>query len=143
MSPQLIIAALIAAAGFGSAWQIQSWRADAKEKDRVEQELVDQRNAATTAIRRTEAVIQAQSAATVRDGVLRRDAAGARDALVGLSLATEQALRDAATTHAACTERARALGVVLGTVAAAGGEVSAKADRHASDAKTLTDAWPR
>ena len=143
MTPQLIIAALIAAAGFGSAWQIQSWRFDAKEKDYAQQALADQRSAATAAIRRTETVIQAQSAATVRDGVLRRDAAGARTALVGLSLATEQALRDAATTHAACTERASALGELLGTVASAGGDIAGKADRHANDAKTLIDAWPK
>ena len=143
MNPQLIIAALIAAAGFGSAWKIQSLRMDAKEKDYVEQALVDQRLAAATAIRHTEAVITATNAATVRDANLRRDADGARTALVGLSLATEQALRDAATTHAACTERARALGDVLGTVAAAGGAIAAQADRHANDAKTLSEAWPR
>ena len=143
MTPQIIIAAVIAATGFGAAWKIQDQRFDAKEKDYAQQALADQRSAATAAIRRTETVIQAQSAATVRDGVLRRDAAGARTALVGLSLATEQALRDAATSHAACTERARALGVVLGTVAAAGGAIAEKSDRHASDAKMMLDAWPK
>ena len=143
MTPQLIIAALIAASGFGSAWIIQSWRFGAKEKDYAQQALVDQRSAATTAIRRTEAVITAQSAASIRNAGLRRDADSARSALVGLSLATEQALRDAATSHAACVVRANTLSELLGTVASAGGDIAGKADRHANDAKTLIDAWPR
>lgn len=143
MSPQLIIAALIAAAGFGSAWQIQSWRADAKELARAEQELVDQRNAATTAIRRTETVIAATSAATVRDAALRRDAAGARNESDRLRTSRDEAVRAAATSHNACLERIDAFSVVLGTVEAAGREVAAQADRHANDSKMMQEAWPR
>lgn len=143
MNIQLIIAAVIAASSFLGGWTIQSWRYGAKEKDRVEQELVDQRNAATTAIRRTETVIQAQSAATVRDAALRRDAAGARDESDRLRTSRDEAVRIAAASHNACLERIDAFSVVLGTVEAAGREVAAQADRLHSDRQTLIDAWPR
>ena len=143
MNPQLIIAALIAAAGFGSAWTLQNWRYGAKENERAKQELVDQRNAATTAIRRTETVISASNAATVRATALRRDADGARTALVGLSDAADSALRASSTSLDACTQRVATFSQLLGTMAAAGGEIAGKADRHASDAKTLADAWPK
>jgi hypothetical protein len=142
VTPQLIIAAVIAAVSFGGAWQIQSWRFTAKENERAQQQLADQRSSAAGAIRRADNVIAAQSAATSRDAVLRRDAAGARTALVGLHDATEQAMRDAAATHAACVERTATLSELLRAVAQAGGEVSAQADRHANDAQTLIEAWP-
>lgn len=142
MSPQIIAAALIAAVGFGSAWQIQSWRMDAREKERAEQELVDQQLSAKAAIRRQEKVIEAVNASNVREVTLRRDAAGSRAALVGLSHAAEQALRDAATSHSACINRATAIRVVLDQCGAAYQELGTVADRHANDAKTLMDAWP-
>ena len=113
MSPQLIIAAIVAAASFGSAWQIQSWRMDAKEKANVEQILADQRSAATAALRRQEVVIAAQNAAAGREVALRRDADSARTALVGLSHATEQALSRAQATHAACLVTADAASELL------------------------------
>lgn len=143
MNLQLIIAALIAAAGFGSAWQIQSWRADAKENERAQQQLVDQRQSAATAIRRADNVITATNAATVRDAGLRRDADGARGALVGLSDAADSALRASGASLDACLVRAATFSELLGTVAAEGGDLAQKADRHANDAKTLMDAWPK
>lgn len=142
MNPQLIIAALIAVAGFGTAWKVQDWRYNAKEKERAEQQLEKERIAAKAAIRRAEAVIEAQNAATNRERDLRGAAAGARAALVGLSDATDTAMRGAAASHAACLERTDTLGELLGTVAQAGAGMAEKADRHASDAQTLTDAWP-
>ena len=97
MNPQLIMAAILAAAGFVGGWTIQSWRYGAKENERAQQELVDERSAATTAIRRQESVIAATSAATAKETTLRRDADGSRRALVSLSDATDQTLRDAST----------------------------------------------
>ena len=143
MNPQLIIAALIAAAGFGTAWKIQDWRMDAKERERVEQELNDERVRAATQIRREEAVIVAQNQAQARARSLRLDADGARAAADGLRVATAEALRTAATSHAACTERAAAIRVVLDQCGAAYQELGAVADRHTSDIQTLMAAWPK
>jgi len=144
MSPQLIIALVISGAslltGFGSAWRIQSWRMDAKEKEHVEQELADERQAAET---RSE--MQRISARAIRNGVdrevaLRASAAGASLALVGLSGAVDTTLRDASTSLGACTDRATALGGLLLDSERDYIETSAKAGRHASDVKTCHDA---
>lgn len=143
MNPQLIIAALIAAAGFGTAWKIQGFRMDAKEKEHVEQILDAERRAAAKALRNQETVIAAQSEAARRSADLRRDAAGARAAADGLRSATDQTLRDAAASLDACTLRAAAIGELLGTVEEAGRGMAQKADIHANDARTLIEAWPK
>ena len=141
--PQIIIAAVIAAGGFGAGWKIQSWRYGAKETARVQQTLADQRLAAATAIRRADNVIQAQSAAAGRAADLRRDADGSRAALVSLSQSADAALRAASASHNACLDRAAAIRVVLDQCGAAHQELGERADRHASDVKTLMDAWPK
>ena len=147
MTPQLIIAGVLFAsgsvAGFGAAWKWQAYRMDAKELEHVQQQLANERSAATTAIRRTETVIAAQSAAAIRERGLRNDVAGARTAAISLHDAAAAAMRDASVSHAACTERASALSDVLGAVEAAGRSMAEKADRHALDAETLSAAWPR
>lgn len=143
MTPQLIVAGVIALGSFGTAWKVQDWRYGAKEAERAEQVLENERLAAKGAIRRQDAVIAAQSAAAVRSAALRRDADGARVAAISLHDAAAAAMRDASVSHAACTERAAALSDVLGTVEAAGRAVSEKADRHALDAQMLVEAWPR
>ena len=143
MNIQLIIAAVIAASSFLGGWAIQSWRYGAKETARAQQILVDQRLAAATAIRRQDNVIQAQSNAANRAVDLRRAADGSRAALVGLSLAADSALRAASASHNACLDRATAIRVVLDQCGAAYQDLGAVADRHASDVKTLTEAWPK
>jgi len=143
VNPQLIIAALIAAAGFGTAWKIQGFRMDAKEKEHVEQILDAERRAAAKAIRNQETVIAAQSEAARRAAVLRRDAAGARDAADGLRNDIERVRTEAAQSHTACIERADAISELLGAVEEAGRGMAQKADLHASDLKTLMDAWPK
>lgn len=147
MSPQLIIALCIAgaafASGFGSAWEWQSLRMDRKEKERVEQELADERQAAET---RNE--LQRIAGLAVRKGVeretaLRSDADGARTALIGLSGASATTLRDAATSLGACLERATAFSELLAASEGDYQRTSEKADRHASDVKTCHDTtWP-
>ena len=141
MNPYIIV--LWVALGFGSAWKIQDWRADAKEQKHAAQTLSNVRLSAAADIRRLDNVAAATDRATYRMAVLRRDADGARTALVGLSDAADSALRSAQDSQAACLERATTLSELLRTVAAAGGEVSAKADRHTSDVQTLTEAWPK
>ena len=143
MNIQLIIAAVIAASSFIGGWTIQSWRYGAKETARAQQILVDQRLAAATAIRRLDNGIQAQNAAVVRERDLRMAAAGSRDALIGLHDASASALRAAESSHSACVDRAAAISVVLDQCGAAYQGLGEVADRHASDVKTLIDAWPK
>lgn len=135
-----ILAAAVAATG---AWKVQDWRYDAKEKERVEQQLEDQRIQAKTRLRQEERVVQAQNAATTRAIGLARDAAGTRSALISLSDATNTALRDAAISHNACTVRANTLGELFKESSGRYEELAEKAGRHISDIQTLTQAWPQ
>jgi hypothetical protein len=141
--PQLIAALLIALAGFGSAWQIQQWRLDARELEHVTQINTAQRQAFDSAVERERVVAKAQNAAARRAADLRVSADGARIAVVSLHDASAAALLAGSASLSACTERAAAFSELLGAMAAAGGAVSEKADRHASDAQTLIDAWPK
>lgn len=143
MNPQLIIAAIIAALGFGSAWQIQSWRYGAKEADRVKQALrITQENAATT-LRRTDNIIQAQNDAAVRAVALRRDADRSRTALVSLSNAADEALRRAQAGHDASINTAAAAVYVLKQCGKEYAGLAEVADRHVNDLKTIAEAWPK
>lgn len=143
MNIQIIIAAVIAASSFLGGWTLQSWRYGAKENARAQQILVDQRLAAATAVRRADNVIEAQSSAAVRAVDLRRAADGSRAALVGLHDAAASALRAASASQAACLERATALSELLDTMGRTGGDIAQKADRHANDVRTLSEAWPK
>jgi chromosome segregation ATPase len=143
MPIQLIAALLVTAMGFGAGWKVQQWRFDAQEAERAKRELVAIQSAAEADLRRQAAIASAQDAAVRRERQLRNDAAGSRDALVGLSHAADAALRAAEASHGACLNRATALSDVLETVSTERRELSEKADRHVSDIQTLTDAWPK
>lgn len=143
MTPQLIVAGVIALGSFGTAWKVQDWRYGAKEAEHAEQQLENQRLAAKAALRNADRVIEAQNKAEVRARGLRLDAAGARVAAISLHDAAAAAMRDAAVSHTACTERAGAIGELLGSMEEAGRGMAEKADRHALDAETLSAAWPR
>ena len=143
MTPQLIVAGVIALGSFGTAWRIQDWRYQAKEAEHAEQQLANERSAATAAIRRTETVIQAQSAAAVRSAALRRDADGARVAAISLHDAAATAMRDAAVSHAACIDSASKLKVVFLECSRNYEEVARDADNWENDAVMLRDAWPK
>ena len=142
MNPCLIVALAIAAGSFGSAWQIQSWRYDAKEKARVEQQLEDVRQSAARNIRFRDVEIDAQNQAETRARNLRVDAAGARDALVGLRTSTDAALRAAGTSKEACLIRAATLGELFEESAAEYTELAEKAGRHVNDIQKLNGSWP-
>lgn len=135
-----ILAAAIAATG---AWKIQNWRFDAKEKERVEQQLESERLRAKANLRNAENVIAAQNAAASRISQLRLDAAGARATADGLRTSISGALSAAANDHAACVERANTLGELLVTVEEAGRGMAEKADLHANDALKVIEAWPQ
>ena len=147
MTPQLIIALVIAAASFGggfaSAWKIQNGIAAEKENEYVQQTLRATRDAAATAIRRADNVIIAQSEAALRERRLRADAASSRDAVGRLSHAADEALSRAQATHAACLATAAAASELLITVSTERRELAEKADRHVNDIKMMQEAWPK
>ena len=147
MSPQLIIALVIATAsfggGFGAAWKIQNGIAAEKENEYVQQTLRATRDAAATAIRRADNVIIAQSEAALRERRLRADAASSRDAVGRLSHAADEALSRAQATHAACLNTASAQSVVLNQCAVEYRGLAETADRIESDRQTLVEAWPK
>ena len=143
MELRFAIWALIAFFSFGGAWKIQDWRYDAKEKERVEAKLVEVRVSAARDLRWMDAVFAARDKAAERAVVNRRDADGARTALIGLSNAADRALREAESSHAACIKSAAALDDVLKTVSGERRELSEKADRHVDDLITCREAWPK
>lgn len=143
MNPQLIIALIIAAGSFGSAWQIQSWRHDAEELARAEQILADQRLAAATTIRRQDNVIAAQNEAETRAGALRVAAASARNELDGLRTSAASALRTAASNHNTCLERATTLSELFIASSTEYESLAEKAGRHTNDIQKLRAAWPK
>ena len=147
MNPQLIIAAALFVAGlgsgFGAAWKIQSGIAAEKEAENVKQTLRSTQDAAKTAIRRADNVIQAQSAAALRERVLRADAAGSRSALDGLRDAAAEALRTASASTDACIATATTASELLIAVSNERRELAEKADRHVSDIKMMQEAWPK
>lgn len=144
MNPQFLIAAVIAAIGFGGGWQIQSWRYAAKEQEREQQILANVRDSAAADIRRLDNAITASNLANTRGVVLARNLDRARTELERLRVTV-------ATTTVPSTcdapgpgpDRAATGGELLLECAAALTELGGKADRHASDLRTMMDAWPK
>lgn len=140
---QVFFAIVVASVASIGTWKVQNWRHGAKETERVEAQLeVVQANAATS-VRRLDRVIDSQSASASRMGALRTAAESARAERDGLLLdlaASQQRL--ASQPKEACIERAAALNDVFEQCTKRHLEVAEKADRHASDVKTLSDGWP-
>ena len=128
---------------FGSAWQIQTWRADAHENDQRTLQADDAREAAARERSRITGVVVAQNLARKRELGLLADADGARVAVDGLRTATSAALSAAHASHDACLVAAATNGELLNASAAAYRELAEISDRHVSDIQTLTDAWPK
>ena len=143
MNPQIIIAAIIAAASFGTAWRIQDWRADAKEKTHAEQKLVQVQQSAAADIRRMDNTIQAQRIATSRAVALRRDLDSSRSELERLRLALASSVPGTGDAAGSCAVRADPARELFLGCAAALVEMGGRADRHASDAQALVEAWPK
>lgn len=148
-APGLLAAcALVAgAAGFGGAWQVQSWRYTAQIASQQAQAAAAT-TAAVQAARATEqarnkTLQDAQHAAQIRAKTAQAAAAAAaadanslRDtiAAINLQLPTQP--------PAACVARASTAGELLAQCADAYQALAATADRHASDVRTLMEAWP-
>lgn len=140
-----LLAAIVAGAGsFYVAWQMQAGNVTAVELKHA--------NAVIEATSRTDAAwrgivgnsIAATVAATNRESATRSRLDGTRSERDGLQRDLEAATARLATaTPAACLERASALSSVLSQCAGAFEDMAGKAERHANDAQTLIEAWPR
>lgn len=146
MSPQIIIAAVIAAmgfaSGFGVAWKIQAGNINEKEAQHAKQELANVRQSAAADVRRLDNTIAAQNRSASRAVALRRDLDSARTELGRLRLAVARAMPSACDASTPGVERAVTGNQLLLECAAEITDLAGKADRHASDVKTLMEAWP-
>mgnify|MGYP001005258802 CR=1 FL=1 len=140
-----LLGAFIAAVG---AWQVQSWRYTG-QITQIKAEQLEAVNAATREARATESrrftnVQEAQNAAQKRAQTARLDADRARTELDRLrdELASTRGGVPGEST-AACAVRAAAGADVLAQCAAAYLSMAGIADRHANDARTLIEAWPK
>lgn len=138
----IIAALVIAAAAFGAAWKTQDWRYGAKEKDRVEAQLSQERTDNLRQIRREESVIAAINAGNQRAAVLRSDASAARSELDRLRGDLVIDAKPSATLQA-CDQRRATLSDVFEQCASRYSVLAEKADGHANDLQTLSEAWPK
>lgn len=143
MNLTLISAAIAAALGFGTAWSIQSQRITKMELTYAETRIANQSAARKVLERVTLQVSTAQNDAVARGRVLRADAAAARNELDKLRRASDNAVRAATASLDACTGAVVTYSGLLDSCGRALTDLGAKADGHASDVRTLTDAWPR
>ncbi len=143
MNFTLISAAVALACGFGAAWQIRGAQITQLELDYANTRIAQQKTARATIERTTTTLIKAQNNASTRAIEQRRTAALADTEHQRLLNAIADALRDTHTTLDACTERATAIGGLLAECSSSYKELGTKADRHVSDLKTLSEAWPK
>ena len=149
--PQIAAFVGAVALGFGLAWNLQGLKLDAlavefgKYRNQVEQQAIEARRAAMDKENfwRME-VENARVNAQTRETKLKKSAAAAQSAVVSLrdDIRTLQA-RLAGSSAATAIDTAATLGELLGQCSEAYRELAEIADRHASDAKTLIEAWPR
>lgn len=135
-----VISAALAATG---AWQVQNWRADAHEKDRLAAQAMDQRSAYVLEQKRSASVIVAQNNGRAREARLRSDAADLRGTVDGLQRDTAAAVQASRASLDACAIAAAAIGELYVASETANRDLTEKADRHVSDIQTLMDAWPK
>ena len=140
MNP-LVISALVAAlaSGFG-VFKVEEWRFAAKEKERAEQILADERLQAKAVFSKGEHIIAAQNEGVARMVNLSRAAASAGDAAERLRLTSERKLAESASTLAACTTNAASLKAVLGLAIREAQDLGRNADVWANYAQTTNAA---
>ena len=139
----LASAVISAALAFGSAWKIQSWRMDAQEKQRAEQIIETQKLVFRKYEVDQERVHTAQNTAVLRQRDLLNVLNAARDELDGLRRTSDEANRRIAAASAdALRQYATTANAVLAECTRAYLGVAEKAQGHANDVGTLTEAWP-
>lgn len=140
-----LIAAFIAATG---TWRVQEWRHGEKEA-KMEQQAAEATTVAVKAAKEESERLQAKKDKALNEANERAKtnaaaAAAVRSSISGLrdELAAARANLSKATREAAI-DYAKTCRAVLQDLAEEGGQVSEKADGHASDAATLDEAWPK
>ena len=140
-----LLAAIVAAAGsFYVAWQMQAGNVSAVELKHANS-VLEATNRTNDAWRGIVAnSLSAAASAANREVDTRKRLDGARSERDGLQRDLEEATARLATaTPAACLDRAAALSAVLNNCTGAYSELAGKAERHANDIQTLTEAWPQ
>ena len=143
MNLTLIATVISAAAGFAAAWQLQAHQLTKLTLEHANERIAIQRAARATIERTSNAVIQAQNAAAGRVAVLKRDADTVRVAAVGLRDDLDATRRAAASSIDACNYHAATVSELLVEAVGVGRELAQACDGHASDVRTLTEAWPK
>lgn len=145
----LRIAAVLAGAAlaFGAGWKVNGWRMGEQiaEMQREQIAAVSSQNEVYRLKERAmnKKVEDARNEAIQREARIRSAAAGARNAADSLrDELADLRRRIPSLTGEALRERADTLAELFGACTAEYREMAEAADRHASDAKTLSDAWP-
>ena len=146
LAPALVVGLLV--------WFFQESRLGAQlaevrlESSQYRAEVLAEKAAAAERVRKVEGDWNAKyqtavNSARDRERTLRADLVAVRDAAAGLrTQASEAASRLAKAPAPAVLEYANTLGDVFAECSARYGEVAQAADGHASDARTLIEAWP-
>lgn len=143
MNLTLIVSTVAAAAGFAAAWNLQAHQLTKLTLEHANERIAIQRAARATIERTSNAVIQAQNAAAGRVAVLKRDADTVRVAAGGLRDDLDATRRAAASSIDACNYHAATVSELLVEAVGVGRELAQACDGHASDVRTLTEAWPK
>lgn len=138
---------IVAAAAFIFGWLTNGWRLNARIAEMERDQAVAAEAASEVARLKERAwskqLEEARNAATKRETTLRADATAARGAAAGLRDDLAELRRQLPSLAAeACRQRADALADVFGQCTARYSELAEKADRHANDARGLSEAWP-
>lgn len=139
LAPALVVGLLV--------WIFQDARHGAAMSE-YQAEVMAEREAASARVRKVEGDFNAKyqsalNAGRDRERVLRADLVAVRDAAASVrTQAAEAARRLAQAPAPAVLEYANTLGDVFAECSARYGAVATAADGHASDARTLIEAWP-
>jgi hypothetical protein len=139
------VAVIIALAG---AWWGVAHHYEAIGRAEVQAKWDDAVNKANTEAEKKTLADQARVDIAVkeRDNAIQtidRERASAARQLGSLHNAVSAAIQTASKSQAACIERATTLGQLFEAASAEGGAMAEAADRHATDVKTLINAWPK
>lgn len=143
MNPLLISALVSAALAFGAAWQLQSWRIDSLKLEQANERLAIEQSSRQALADAQAKVAAAQDAAKVAADRLRRDAANAGRADVGLRDALASAVRSAHSDLETCTGQVTTLSELLTASTDLSRRIAAEADDWTNQAVTLQNAWPK
>ena len=139
----LISGAVAAVVGFGLAWQLQAGNITQINLDAANDRIALQRTARTNAERYATQLATAQANATTRNVALRAAAVSASNLGSGLRIKTADAVRNAASDPAACSDTAATLGKLFTASTDEYRKLAEIADRHSSDSMMLIESWPR